>query len=126
MQAPSSDTRVATGAVGEDAAFEGVAVMLEMVRVKGRRQGRGQAGLVDVAEFGPDRAAPEAELRRRLGTYTEASPAVQAGPFRLEEVPLEAPERFSVADLLHLPVHGNDPRQGRTALRRCLPRAGGP
>ena len=47
-------------------------------------------------------------MLRRLRGDAQATSTPQAGPPRLQEVPVETPERLTVADLLHRRAHGND------------------
>src|SRR5208283_3810462 len=62
-------------------------------------------------------AAAEPEMLRRLGTDALAASTPQASPPRLEEVSIEAPDRLTVADLLHPRVHGTTLREFTCRLR---------
>jgi len=90
--------------------------MFEAGRVERRRQRGGHAGFVDITQLGADRTAPETEMLRRLRADAETAPTPQAGPPRLEKVPLEAPERLAVVDFLHPLFHGDDATQVRSHM----------
>ena len=88
-------------AVAEDATLAGLDVMLEAGRGQRCRERGDHPSFVHIAEISADRTAAEAEVLRRLGTDALAASTPQASPRRLQEIPVEAPDRLTVGDLLH-------------------------
>ena len=74
-------------------------------------EGGDHPGFVHIAQVGADRAAPQAEMLRRLGADAQATSTPQASPPRGQELPVEAPDRVTVVDLLHRRVHRDEPTQ---------------
>ena len=114
---PIDHAGVGTGAIAEDATLARLGVTLEAVRVQRGSECGDHPGFVDIAQVGTDRAAPEAEMRRRLRADALATSTPQASPPRRQELPVEAPDRVTVVDLLHRRGH---PTSLRRSTRRRL------
>ncbi len=103
------DAGVGAVMVAEDAAVPGVEVTLETLG----RQGGGESGdgapLILVPQVGADGAAAQAEMLGRFGPDALTAPTPQAHPGRAQKLPVEAPHRGAVADLLHVRVRRHDP-----------------
>ena len=96
---------VGAGAIAKDAVLACLGVALEAGGVQGGRKSGDHPGFVFVAQVGSDGAASETEMLRRLGTDALATSTPKAHPPRGQEVPVEAPDRVTVADFLHRRAH---------------------